>query len=178
MQRYYVQESFSKDKLRDAYLKQSYNLGQYCIFSLNIRIKFVALEKIAVFKLIVTELILGCGSVIITLFFNIGPKFQVPCVAISALCRDLAHFRFCAYFWSFCLHFGPFNQFYSSNSVDFHRSRPLPRLDFYWLILNWAFLLSFLTKWLSRFCELRSRNLIITVCKHAHRNLKLQLYLA
>ena len=31
------------------------------------------------------------------------------------------------------------------------RSRPLARLDFYWLILNWAFLLSFLTKWLSHF---------------------------
>ena len=28
-----------------------------------------------------SELILGCGSVIIRLFFfNIGPKFQVPCV--------------------------------------------------------------------------------------------------
>ena len=38
-------------------------------------------------------------------------------------------------------------------SVDFRRSRPLARLDFYWLIviLNWAFLLSFLTKWLSHF---------------------------
>ena len=107
-----------------------------------------------------TELILGCGSVMITLFCNIGPKFQVPCVAISALCRDLAH-----------------NLFYSSYSVDFRRSSPLARRDFYWLILNWAFLLSFLTKWLSHFCEMRCRNLIMTVCKCAHRNLKLQLYL-
>ena len=40
-------------------------------------------------------------------------------------------------------HFGPFNLFYLSNSVDFRRSRPL---DFYWLILNWAFLLSFFNK--------------------------------
>ena len=27
-------------------------------------------------------------------FGNIGPKFQVPCVATSALCRDLAHIRY------------------------------------------------------------------------------------
>ena len=26
-------------------------------------------------------------------FCNIGPKFQVTCIAISALCRDFAHFR-------------------------------------------------------------------------------------
>ena len=41
-----------------------------------------------------SELILGCGSVIITLFFgSIGPKFQVPCVATSAKCGDLAQFQ-------------------------------------------------------------------------------------
>ena len=52
------------------------------------------------------ELILGCRSVIITFSGSIGPKFQVPCVATSAKCQDLAQFQLsCAFFWYFCLHF-------------------------------------------------------------------------
>ena len=53
-------------------------------------------------------------------------------------------------------------------------------LDFYWLVLNWAFLLSFLTKWPSHFLqnEMQKSSLIMTVFKRAHRNLKLHLYLA
>ena len=39
--------------------------------------------------------------------------------------------------------------FYSINSINFRQSRPLTRLNFYWLMLKWAFLLSFLQKWLS-----------------------------
>ena len=46
-----------------------------------------------------------------------------------------------------------FQSFYSSfNSVNFHRSCPpriKARLAFYWMILNWTFLLSILPKWLS-----------------------------
>ena len=54
------------------------------------------------------------------LTFTKKKQFQVPCVATSAKCSDLAHFRLsCVYFWSFCLHFGPFILFYSFNSVNF-----------------------------------------------------------
>ena len=41
-------------------------------------------------------------------------------------------------------------------------------------MLNWTFLLSFLQKCL--ICEMKCRNRIITVCKQAYRNLKLQTY--
>ena len=80
--------------------------------------------------------------------------------------------RFGAYFWSFCLHFDPFILFHSFNFDYFRPSRPLTRHNFYWLVLKWAFLLSFLQKWL--ICEMKFRNRIMTVCKHAYRNLKLQ----
>ena len=40
---------------------------------------------------------------------------------------------------SFSLHFGPFILFHSFNFVNFRRSRPLRRLNFYWLMLNWTF---------------------------------------
>ena len=111
---------------------------------------------------------------IITLFLQYWPK-------ISSSLRS--YFRTVPRFGAFpvilCVISGHsvYILFYSSNSVDFRRSRPLARLDFYWLMLNWTFLLSFLTKWLSHFCKMRCRNLIMTVCKCAHRNLKLQLYL-
>ena len=39
----------------------------------------------------------------------------------------------------------------SQSLGEARQSSPLTRLDFYWLILNWAFLLLFLTKWLSLF---------------------------
>ena len=109
---------------------------------------------------------------IITLFLQYWPK-------ISSSLRS--YFRTVLRFGAFPVILCVFlvilftNLFYSSNSVDFRRSRPLARLDFYWLILT--FLLSFLTKWLSRFCEMSCRKLKMTVCKHAHSNLKLQLYL-
>ena len=38
------------------------------------------------------------------------------------------------------------------------------RLDFYWLILNWAFLLSFLTKWLLRNEMQKSNNDSVQTC--------------
>ena len=69
---------------------------------------------------------------------------------------------------SVCI-FGLFILFHSFNFVSFPRSRPLTRLNFYWLMLNWPFLLSFLL-----ICEMKRRNMIMTVCKQAYMNLKLQ----
>ena len=70
-------------------------------------------------------------------FCNIVPNFQVPCGATSAKCRDLAHFQLsCVYFGLSVLQFGLFILFYSFNSDNFCRSRPLVRLNFSWLILN------------------------------------------
>ena len=111
---------------------------------------------------------------IITLFCNIGPKFQVPCVFPHCaeiwrfsgnLVRITGHSVYILVPLIYCIRLIPLI------------SADLARLGFYWLILNWAFLLSFLTKRLSLFCEMRCRNLIMAVCKCAHRNLKLQLYL-
>ena len=81
---------------------------------------------------------------IITLFLQYWPKISR---SLRSYFRTVP--RFGAFPVILCIllvilfTFRSLNLFYSSNSVDFRRSRPL---DFYWLILNWAFLLSFLTK--------------------------------
>ena len=119
-------------------------------------------------------MILGCGSVIITLFwqywppissalhgyFCLMPRFGTNPVILCVYLVLLDLFAF----------FGPFILFHSFNFVNFRRSRPLTRLNFYWLMLNWPFLLSFL----HLICEMKCRNMIMTVCKQAYRNLKLQ----
>ena len=100
------------------------------------------------------ELILGCGSVIITLFLQYWPKISSSLGSYFRTVRSFGAFPvILCVFLVILFTFRSLNLFHSSNFVDFCRSRPLARLDFYWLILNWAFLLSFLTKWLSHFCE-------------------------
>ena len=65
---------------------KNYGLENIHNFTLKIFVYLICVYTTA-------ELILGSGSVIILLFCKIGPKFQVPCVATSALCLDLAHFQ-------------------------------------------------------------------------------------
>ena len=64
---------------------------------------------------------------------------------------------------SVCILFRLFNFF------DFRQYHPLTRLNFYWLMLNWTFYFRFYKKY-----EMKCINRLMTVCKQAYRNLKLQ----
>ena len=103
---------------------------------------------------------------IITCFFgSIGPNFKFPGWLLpqnAEIWRNSSNpVRI----------FGPSvcTLFRSFNFVNFRRSRPLTRLNFYWLMLNWAFYFRFYKK-----NEMKCINRLMTVCKQAYRNLKLQ----
>ena len=121
------------------------------------------------------ELILGCGSVIIPLFLQYWPK-----ISSSLLSYFLTVPRFGAFLVILCV----FWSFYFCISAPlFYSIRLIPLISAnlsFWrklMTIGWFWIGHFYFRFYQNgclICQIRCRNLIMCMCKHAHRNLKLQ----